>query len=186
MPSWRKYLKNNSKEEIIQSKFFKIFNSLLNNDELINIAKENDYEIIFRPHPHVYEFIDLFNINDYVKIEPQETKYQTLFNNSSLLITDYSSIAFDFSYLKKPVIYYQYSNDYHYDAENGYFKYKTMGFGEVCREENDLVQLLKEYIENDCKMKEKYIKRVDDFFLYTDKNNCKRVHEAINYIPVIE
>ena len=186
MPSLRKYLKDKSGDEIIQSNFYKIFNSLLNNEKLIKIAKENDYEIIFRPHPHIYEFIDLFDINDYVKIEPQETKYQTLFNNSSLLITDYSSVAFDFSYLKKPVIYYQYSNDYHYDAENGYFNYENMGFGEVCREEEDLVQLLIDYIENDCKMKDKYTERVDDFFLYTDKNNCKRVYEAIKNIPVID
>ena len=186
MPSWRKYLKDKSGDEIIQSNFYKIFNSLLNNEKLIKIAKENNYEIIFRPHPHIYEFIDLFDINDHVKIEPQETKYQTLFNNSSLLITDYSSVAFDFSYLKKPVIYYQYSNDYHYDAENGYFNYENMGFGEVCREEEDLVQLLIDYIENDCKMKDKYTERVDDFFLYTDKNNCKRVYEAIKNIPVID
>ena len=61
-----------------------------------------------------------------------------------------------------------------------------MGFGEVCREEEDLVQLLIDYIENDCKMKDKYIERVDDFFFYTDKNNCKRVHEAIKNIPVID
>lgn len=186
MPSWRKFLKNKSDEEIIQSKFFKIFNSLLSNEKLSEIAKENDYEIIFRPHPHIYEFIELFEINDSIKVEPRETKYQTLFNNSSLLITDYSSVAFDFSYLKKPVIYYQCSNDYHYDAENGYFNYETMGFGEVCREEGDLIELLIEYIENDCKMKDKFIKRVDDFFLYTDKNNCKRVHEAIKNIPVID
>ena len=84
------------------------------------------------------------------------------------------------------MIYYQYSNDYHYDAENGYFNYENMGFGEVCREEEDLVQLLIDYIENDCKMKDKYTERVDDFFLYTDKNNCKRVYEAIKNIPVID
>ena len=40
--------------------------------------------------------IDLFVMDE---------SYQKLFNESSLLITDYSSVAFDFAYLKKPVIY---------------------------------------------------------------------------------
>ena len=29
------------------------------------------------------------------------------------------------------------------------------------------------------KLKNQYIKRVDDFFEFSDKNNCKRVYEAI-------
>ena len=28
-------------------------------------------------------------------------------------------------------------------------------------------------------MKPEYVKRVDDFFAFTDKNNCKRIYEAI-------
>lgn len=183
MPSWRNYLKDKSSEEIAQSGLFKRFNSLLNNDKLIKIAKENDYEIIFRPHYHIYKFIDLFDKNDYVKIEPKETKYQQLFNNGSLLITDFSSVVFDFTYLKKPVIYYQYENDYHFDIENAYFQYETMGFGEVCRNEDTLINLIEEYMKNDCRMKPAYIKRVNEFYYYTDRNNCKRVHEAIWKIP---
>ena len=28
-------------------------------------------------------------------------------------------------------------------------------------------------------MGDKYIKRVEDFFAYTDRDNCKRIYEAI-------
>lgn len=184
MPSWRRYLTNKSKKYISNTEYFKRFNSLINNEELIKTAKEYNYEIIFRPHPNVYNFIELYDTNDYVKIDSGDTKYQTLFNNGSLLITDYSSVAFDFSYLKKPIIYYQYIDDYHFDVEGGYFKYEEMGFGEVCRDEDELINLIIDYIKDDCKMKAEYIARVDSFFLYTDKNNCKRVYEAIKEIPL--
>ena len=80
MPSWRRYLDHKSKEFIKEHEFFKKFNSLINNERLIAKAKENNYEIIFRPHPKVYEFIDLFDENDYVKIDYDKVKYQTLFN----------------------------------------------------------------------------------------------------------
>ena len=184
MPTWRRILSKKSNDYILNSQYFKIFNSLINNKKLIEYAKNNNYEIIFKPHPNVYKFIELFDKNDYVKIADKKMKYQTLFNNGSLLITDYSSIAFDFSYLKKPVIYYQYSHDYHFDLDNSYFDYETMGFGEVVKTEEDLINLIIKYLENNCQIKEKYLKRIDEFFLYTDKNNCKRVYEAIKEIPL--
>lgn len=184
MPSWRRYLTGKSNEYIEETEFFKRFNSLLNNEKLIEKAKEYEYEIIFRPHPNVYNFIDLYDENDYVQIDHEKTKFQTLFNNGSLLITDYSSVAFDFAYLHKPVVYYQYAGDYHFDVENSFFDYETMGLGDVCRNEDDLVNLIIEYIKNECRIKDRYSKRIDKFFLFNDKNNCKRVHDEINKIPL--
>ena len=48
----------------------------------------------------------------------------------------------------------------------------------------DTFLLIIEYIGNDCKIKEKYSKRIEEFFFYTDKNNCKRVYDAIKKIPL--
>ena len=184
MPSWRRYLTGKSHSYIEETEYFKRFNSLINNEKLIQKARENNYEIIFRPHPNVYKFIELFDENDYVKIDYEKTKFQTLFNNGSLLITDYSSVAFDFAYLYKPVIYYQYLDDYHFDVEKSFFNYETMGMGDICKSEEEIVDSIIDYIENQCRIKEKYIKRIDDFFLFNDKNNCKRVHEAIKEVPL--
>ena len=83
--------------------------------------------MIFKPHPNVYRFIELFETNDYVTIDSTSNSYNNIFTHASLVITDYSSIAFDFAYLKKPVIYYHYAQDYHFDIEESYFDYKTMG-----------------------------------------------------------
>ena len=184
MPSWRRNLTRKSNEYIQETEYFHRFNSLINNERLIKKAKEYDYEIIFRPHPNVYNFIELYDENDYVKIDYEKTKFQVLFNNGSLMITDYSSVAFDFAYLNKPVLYYQYGNDYHFKVEDSFYDYETMGFGEVCKKEDELVDLIIEYMENNCELKEKYAERIDDFFIFKDKNNCKRVHEAINKIPL--
>ena len=184
MPSWRRNLTRKSNEYIQETEYFHRFNSLINNERLIENAKEHDYEIIFRPHPNVYNFIELYDENDYVKIDYEKTKFQVLFNRGSLMVTDYSSVAFDFAYLNKPVIYYQYGNDYHFKVEDSFFDYETMGFGEICKTEDELVDLIIEYMDNDCKIKEMYAERIDDFFIFKDRNNCKRVHDAINEIPL--
>ena len=182
MPSWRRDLTGKSKEYVKQSEYFKRFNSLINNERLIENARKNGYEIIFRPHPNVYYYIELFDENEYVQIDYDKTKYQTLFNNGSLLLTDYSSVAFDFAYLYKPVLYYHYGTDYHFDAENSFFDYEEMGFGEICKSEEELVDSIIEYMENDCEIKDKYSKRISAFYEFRDKNNCKRVYDKIKSI----
>lgn len=183
MPSWRRYLTKENKYTISNSTYFKAYNSLINNKKLLKIVKEKGYEIIFRPHPHVYKFIDLFDDNEIIKIDHTRGSYQDLFKKGALLITDYSSVAFDFAYLKKPVLYYQYGEDYHFNLDESYFDYNNMGFGEVCKSEDELIDFIEEYLDNDCVMKEKHKQNVDDYFTFTDQNNCKRVHEAILKIP---
>ena len=174
-PSWRTDLHNMTIKYIMDSDYFKTINSLINNKTLISIAEKYNYKIIFKPHPMVYGYVDLFETNEYVTID-EKTTYQELFKDSDLLITDYSSIAFDFSYMKKPIIYYQHDNDYNF--KEGYFKYKTMGFGDVITDENILIGKIEKYLKNDCKMEEIYTKRVNSFYKYNDRNNCKRVYDA--------
>ena len=176
MPSWRKKLLYASKQEIIDSEYFNAINSLINNKDLIELCDKYNYKLIFKPHPRVYDYIDLFDTNNYVKIDYENT-YQDLFKSSDLLITDYSSVAFDFAYIKKPLVYYQYGNDYNF--KEGYFKYKTMGFGEVITTQKELIKIIEEYLKNNSQMKEEYKSRVDNFYKYKDKYNCKRVYDAI-------
>lgn len=177
MPTWRNFLTDEG--DVLNSQLFQRFNSLVNNKRLINHAKEKGYEIVFKPHPELARYLYLFDKKDYVQFDVDK-KYQVIFNESSVLVTDFSSIFFDFSYLKKPLIYYQYSNDYHYDSVNGYFQYNTMGFGPVIKDEDGLVDKLIEYMDNDCVMDDIYKKRVDEFFKYYDQDNSKRCYDWIH------
>ena len=103
---------------------------------------------------------------------------QTLLKESNLLVTDYSSVFFDFAYMRKPVVYYHPDKlPPHYD-EGGFF-YDTMGFGEIEKEENALVDLLVGYMEKNCEMKEFYQNRANDFFAYADHKSCERIYESL-------
>ena len=94
------------------------------------------------------------------------------------MVTDYSGVQFDFAYMKKPLVYFLPSQlPAHYD--DGGFFYDTMGFGEICTESDQLVDLLCEYMENGCKMKPKYVERVEDFYQFDDHNNCERIYNEI-------
>ena len=52
-----------------------------------------------------------------------------------------------------------------------------MGFGEIIKSEEVLIDKIEEYLDNAFEMEEEYKQRVDDFFKFMDKNNSKRVYE---------
>lgn len=186
MPSWRRSLHNISDLNFKKSEFFKVYNNLLNDKKLIDFLESKGYKLIFKPHPNINKYLHLFDKDESViyaetenNSEENSYSYTNIFNHSSLLITDYSSTVFDFALLKKPIIYYHYKDDYHFDIEDSYFDYETMGFGEIVKTHKDLVDLIIDYVNKNCNMKEKYMERVDTFFEFNDKNNCKRVYDFI-------
>ena len=174
MPTWRGNLK--TENALFNSEFFKSLNSFINNEELHEFLKENGYEFVFKPHPVLLKHLDKMKLNENLKMALDES-YQDIFRDSSILITDYSSVAFDFAYLKKPLIYYQPNDDYPY--EEGYMDFETMAFGDVIYTEEDMVERIKKYIKSGCVMEDKYKERVNNFFKYTDNQNCKRTYEWI-------
>ena len=183
IPTWRNYLEGN--EELFKnSNYVKSINNLLNS-KIVSLSKKYGYDIVFKPHPRLNKYItgdsgkkyiDLIDINPDVRLSYDES-YQKLFSESSLLITDYSSVFFDFAYLKKPVIYYHPFDDYHHGKS--YYSYEDMGFGEVMDNKDKLFEKISYYLSHDCRMESIYQERVDKFFKYHDKLNCKRVYDWI-------
>lgn len=163
-----------------ESTYFRVFNSLINDPRLINAAKKYGYRIKYVLHPIVSSQVKDFDKNDYVDIIPAvgDMSYEKMFCESSLMVTDFSGIQFDFAYMRKPLVYLHHKDiPQHY--EEGTFFYDTMGFGEICRDNDELIDTLCEYMANGCKMKEEYVRRADDFFYYSDHNNCKRIYDTM-------
>ena len=99
-----------------------------------------------------------------------------------MIVTDYSSSIVDFLYLGKPILYCQFDIDtfykgHIYHEEHADFEHD--GFGEVLYSLDETVAKIIEYMENGCELKPLYRERVDKFFAFHDRNNCKRVYEAM-------
>ncbi len=195
MPTWRinlvkadNYLRTGMDtydKEFLKSEYFKFYNNLLNNEELLIAANKYGYRIKFMPHPRVIQAIDKFTRNSVVEFCSINTRYRDIFAESALVVTDYSSVAFDFVYLRKPVIYCQFDKEDFYQKaayNEGYFDYERDGFGEVEYSLDGTVDKIIEYMENGCTLKDKYRERIDTFFAFHDRDNCKRICEAIKEI----
>lgn len=191
MPTWRKFLAKGFEaredrwiltDDFEESEFFQKITQLMNNKRLLEAAKKANYELHFVPHSVYFPYIEKFRVDPQVIVHGNDCKYFELFNSGDLLITDYSSIVFDFAYLRKPVLYWRFDEERFYKEHgylHGYFDVQKDGFGEIEYELERLVDRVIEYMENDCKLKEKYRERIDKFFAYSDQNNCKRVYEKI-------
>jgi len=162
------------------SDHFKYINGILNSSDLLNMLESNEYTLYFKPHVMlIQQFLD-FNIDPRIKVVFDDIERYEMYAMSDLMITDYSGIAFDFAYLKKPVVYAHFAKA---KFDETYYSYINDGFGEVCNDMNALIKTITEYINNECKMSELYIKRVDGFFSYQDDNNCERIYQEILKIP---
>lgn len=188
-PTWRRNIVitgnafGTSKEynpEFKHTKYFEIYNRLINDRRLLDVAEQKGYKIVFLIHPTLSSQVDDYDKNDYTSIIPavSEVSYEKMLTESSLMVTDYSGIQFDFAYMKKPILYYH-PHELPPQYEEGIYKYDTMGFGPIVEEYDSLIENLCETIKNGCKMERKYLDRIEDFFQYTDHSNCERIIKEI-------
>ena len=181
MPTWRQYI--GTEEEFLNSSYYKNWMGVLINKRLNDLLVENNCELVFYPHFEMQKYIEHFNANSSnIKIAKfKDYDVQTLLKESALLITDYSSVFFDFAYMKKPLLYFQFdAEDFfskHY--QKGYFDYKIDGFGKVCATNEELVLEMQNLLKKNFVMEDCYTERIEEFFLLRDKNNCLRIYEKI-------
>lgn|GEM_PF-3113045 len=189
MPTWRQNLagatdRNNTRAynpEFINSGFFKQWNSLLCHPKLNELLKKYEVTLKFCLHPSSIAQAKDFASSDLVEIASRFNYHDELCR-SIAMITDYSSVAFDFAYLQKPLIYFQFDQETYFSDHSrteGYFRYNEHGFGPVCETIDGVLCQLDSILENEGRMPETYLERVNSFFWKIDKNNSERVYREI-------
>ena len=179
MPTFRKWL--NYESDFKNSDYFKKWNGLLRSKSFVKFIDENNIQVYFYPHFEIQKNIKDFRVtSSRIKIcKFDDYDVQDLLVKTNILITDYSSVQFDFAYMGKKVLYYQFDIErfYREHYEKGYFDFRKMGFGKVCIKEDELIKNLMN-IESD----KIFSKRREGFFNYRDSNNSKRVFDEIRKV----
>lgn len=185
MPTFRKWLRdigrlNNPDTVFKNTDYYKAWNEFLNDGSLLKTLEKKNIKLIFFPHNEMQKLAHNFKSNSKKIIigKPGEFDIQSLLKKASVLVTDYSSVLFDFAYMGKPVILYQFDQkDFfskHYHGSG-----KKCPFGDILKNENDLVNEIKKTFDRECLVKENYKHDANVFFKYRDNKNSKRVFELI-------
>lgn len=126
----------------------------------------NEYLILFRAHYEVTKLLNIDNYKDFVIDVSNYPILNDLMIISDLLISDYSSIFFDYSILNKPMISFTYDYEKYSKNRGMYFDIRDQLLGGSISEEEliDIIQNLpvKECLEQVRLFREKYVEFYGD------------------------
>ncbi|MCD8880526.1 CDP-glycerol glycerophosphotransferase family protein [Mammaliicoccus sciuri] len=152
-----------------------------NLDELFNsiqsIEKQTDYNILLKVHPFLYNnvledgrfkkylILDTFDPNEILSL-------------ADLLVTDYSSIFFDFLVTNKPIIFY--TSDYEkYTKERGLYLDVDSLPGPTTTNINDLIETINNNLFEDLKYKLRYREYKELYVAHDDGMVTSRLVDKI-------
>ncbi|CDQ38373.1 CDP-glycerol glycerophosphotransferase family protein [Virgibacillus salexigens] len=176
MPTWRDWI--NTDEQFLNSGYYNSYMSLINNEKLIDLLNKYNINLNFYPHYRAQNYFnkDIKNLNDRIRfISLGSVSVQDLLIKHALLITDFSSVSFDFTLMNKPVIYY------HFDEKRFFRKgilrpIEETFIGGIANNEEELVELIEDRIKHGFA---NYDVDISEIIKYQDHSNCKRIYKSI-------
>ena len=195
MPTWRQHLRDTAtriesteeRQKYLEStQFFTEWMKVLHSSRLRHLCEQQGVRITFIPHPALREIIRSVSFPKHVEVaDLSKSSMQLILSEAALFVTDYSSVAFDASFIGCPTIYYQFDRDEVFSGTHnfrvGYFDYKTHGLGPVVENSDDTIDTIYAYVNNtydDSKYKERRM----NTFINNDSNNCSRIVKAIRNV----
>nr|MCR5692124.1 CDP-glycerol glycerophosphotransferase family protein [Eubacterium sp.] len=131
--------------------------------DLDRMQKEfgDEYVILFRTHYYVVDAVDLEPYKGFVYNAVKYNDIARLYLISDLLITDYSSVFFDFANLRRPMIFFMYDLEKYRGTLRGfYFDAEEEVPGPIVQTNDQLVEAIK----NAEKLSQTYGEKYDAFY----------------------
>ncbi|HBF86826.1 MAG TPA: teichoic acid biosynthesis protein B, partial [Clostridiales bacterium] len=161
--------------------FYKGWNGFLNDERLAALLEKYDKKLLFFPHRRMQKYLGEFSAaSERIKFaDAGNYDIQDVLKSAALMITDYSSVFFDFAYMRKPVIFYQFDEKEFRERQykKGYLDYHDTVLGEWTGTNDELIAALERKLEGG--IKEIPEETVKEFFPLWDERNCERIFEAI-------
>lgn len=193
MPTWRFNLGGETKagtgerlysSGLADSLYMSSWRQLVASTELKVMADRKGAEVVFVPHPNLSAHLHEFDLPEYIRILSYEgNDIQKLIANSRMLVTDYSSIAFDAAFALTPIVYYQFDRDEVFGGAHftkpGYFNYDQHGFGPVALNFEQVIAECMQVLELSPLLLPEYERRVKRTFTVPRYGASKRVYEHV-------
>ncbi|XXO39321.1 CDP-glycerol glycerophosphotransferase family protein (plasmid) [Lactiplantibacillus plantarum] len=107
-----------------------------------------DAVLILRMHYLISNALDVSDYSDFVYDLSSYPNISDLYLVSDLLITDYSSVFFDYAYLQRPILFYPYDYHLYKDELRGfYLDYEKDLPGKIAQNEADLLDNVEEFLQ---------------------------------------
>ncbi|MBD5115645.1 MAG: hypothetical protein HDT46_10705 [Ruminococcaceae bacterium] len=143
---------------------------------LIN-ALPPDYELVFKVHNMMAKFFQK-NKKMRRRLIFDEIETNELLSVTDVLITDYSSIFFDFLCTKKPILFFDYDKQEYADGRGLYLPLEELP-GAICENVEEIEENFRKIEEGSYDYSEKYERFLKDFAYNDDGRASKRAVDII-------
>lgn len=180
-PTWRKWLAN--KHDIRESIYYKEWAGLLKSEKFIKMLENRDIQLVFQPHFNMMRYIhDFEGHSKNIKIITESDEpLQKHIIESDLLVTDYSSVMYDFFYQYKPVCSIMFDKAEWYSPPNGPplidFEHDLPAV--IFENSEQFIQAFENITSKKQAYTESDVLKVARIFQHRDHENCKRIYEHI-------
>ncbi|GGE54813.1 hypothetical protein GCM10011391_37240 [Pullulanibacillus camelliae] len=178
IPTWREWLVNEN--QFLESEYFESYTTLVHHPRLNQLAKSYNFDIVFCLHPNMQQFTNYFKDAPVRVISQGEVDVQLLLKESAMMITDYSSVAFDFSFLTKPIVYYQFDRGRFIGKRGSHLDLDNDLPGDIVYDVDHILDLVEKYAQTDFKMKKDNETRAAKFLKYRDLKSSERIYKEVS------
>ncbi len=133
----------------------------------------NDYIVLFRAHYFIANKIDFDECKDFVINVSDYDDINDLYLISDILITDYSSVCFDYANLKRPMIFYMYDYDEYKNKLRDFYISMDELPGPIVKTQKELEEAILD-IDNLFEKNQKKYDKLNEKYNYLDDGNASR------------
>lgn len=120
-------------------------------DYIYEQLKDENVVFVFKWHPAIYnniargdvESYNLEKYNGFYMDLSAEREINDILMITDVLVTDYSSVIFDYYITGNPIVFYAYDLDTYYNGRSFYYPYEEYLFGPLVTEPSELVEALR-------------------------------------------
>jgi CDP-glycerol glycerophosphotransferase len=140
----------------------------------------DNYIVILRMHYLVAENFDLSPYNGFAYDFSNHEDIRDLYLIADILITDYSSVFFDYANLKRPVIFYVYDIEEYRDNLRGfYFDFEKTAPGPLVKTTEQVIECINETEKEDYVLPDSFELFYEKFCYLESGQSSKRVVERV-------
>lgn len=183
MMTWREWLFDLTKEQFIDSAYFKNTIGLLKHEGIRKLLADHHLHLNIALHPFMKKFESYFAgltnaENGITFIDSSQETIAYSIDHNDMLLTDITSVSWDFLYLNKPIIFFMFDQEEYLEKRGSYLNMDTDLCGYKANSIDHVYEYLKKIIEEKITSNEWYPKATD-YIDYFDQDNCKRLTKRV-------
>ncbi|MFV0634378.1 CDP-glycerol glycerophosphotransferase family protein [Demequina sp.] len=177
IPTWRDWITDQA--SFHSSEFLENWLAFVRSPAVRDLVSSGNWRIRFILHPNFRHFAGVLEDAGVEVIRQGDWSVQALMRQSAVLVTDYSSVGFDFALLRRPVIYFQFDRSRFLGPQGSHLDLDAVLPGSVAFTAKEAALQLTSVVEGGCGVDDATFERATAFFPAMNRESCARVYSAV-------